>query len=699
MPVIPMVLVNGADGIGTGWSTNIPNYDPREIIANLRCKIKGEETKEMHPRYFGFDGSIEADPKKKGSYLVSGKIERIDDETLLISELPIKEWTQDYKIFLEKMMTGAPAKNTKKQNKEAAVKADPEIKDFRENHTDTTVSFTITASKEQIDGFEKEKGGLDGKFKINGRLATSNMNAFDEHNRIIKFDAASKILDYFYPVRVEYYGKRKQHMLKIMRRDQKMLENRARFIEEVCADDLIVSNRKRTEILADLRERKYDLFPKHDNKAQNIADEESEADDSDDSSNAELAKGYEYLLGMKIWSLTFEKAEKLRLELAEKSRAVSQLEATPPSALWETDLDAIEEALDDRDQYYAKAAAKELAAQGKSTQKRGKKKAAPKKKRPVKKASRQSDDNEDVVMETKKPPAKKRPVKKASFDEDSDDDVLDVVMETKKPPAKKRPVKKASFDEDSDDDVLDVVMETKKPPAKKRPVKKASFDEDSDDDVFVVKKKPVAKKKTTAKVPKKSNVKKAPVKKKVASVAAIELDDSSDSEPESMSMSLMARMKKKDGKSEAAEKSRKRASPRASDSDSEELDSFDTTNFEPAALTPAPKKLKATKSKLNVKPLSLDSDSDDESFDSNTKTTKPIGNARPGKKVAKNKTVEQDYNDFSDEDEEEFDEDILDDSEDDFVPAPVSVSRNRRGTKRTTYTVDSDSDDDFEFDE
>jgi DNA gyrase/topoisomerase IV subunit A len=638
MPVIPMVLVNGADGIGTGWSTNIPNYDPREIIANLRCKIKGEETKEMHPRYFGFDGSIEADPKKKGSYLVSGKIERIDDETLLISELPIKEWTQDYKIFLEKMMTGAPAKNTKKQNKEAAVKADPEIKDCRENHTDTTVSFTITASKEQIDGFEKEKGGLDGKFKINSRLTTSNMNAFDEHNRIIKFDAASKILDYFYPVRVEYYGKRKQHMLKIMRRDQKMLENRARFIEEVCADDLIVSNRKRTEILADLRERKYDLFLKHDNKAQNIADEESEADDSDDSSNAELAKGYEYLLGMKIWSLTFEKAEKLRLELAEKSRAVSQLEATPPSALWETDLDAIEEALDDRDQYYAKAAAKELAAQGKSTQKRGKKKAAPKKKRPVKKASRQSDDNEDVVMETKKPPAKKRPVKKASFDEDSDDDV------------------------------------------------------------FVVKKKPVAKKKTTAKVPKKSNVKKAPVKKKVASVAAIELDDSSDSEPESMSMSLMARMRKKDGKSEAAEKSRKRASPRASDSDSEELDSFDTTNFEPAALTPARKKLKATKSKLNVKPLSLDSDSDDESFDSNTKATKPVGKARPGKKVARNKTVEQDYNDFSDEDEEEFDEDILDDSEDDFVPA-APVSRNHRGTKRATYTVDSDSDDDFEFDE
>ena len=316
------------------------------------------------------------------------------------------------------------------------------------------------------------------------------MNAFDEHNRIIKFDAASKILDYFYPVRVEYYGKRKQHMLKIMRRDQKMLENRARFIEEVCADDLIVSNRKRTEILADLRERKYDLFPKHDNKAQNIADEESEADDSDDSSNAELAKGYEYLLGMKIWSLTFEKAEKLRLELAEKSRAVSQLEATPPSALWETDLDAIEEALDDRDQYYAKAAAKELAAQGKSTQKRGKKKAAPKKKRPVKKASRQSDDNEDVVMETKKPPAKKRPVKKASFDEDSDDDVFVVKKKpigkwrkrrpTVKPPAKKRKTIEVDYNDVSDEDEEEFDEDIVDDRGTKRTT--YTVDSDSDDD-------------------------------------------------------------------------------------------------------------------------------------------------------------------------------------------------------------------------
>lgn len=40
-PIIPMVLVNGADGIGTGWSTKIPNYDIREIIANLKRMLDG----------------------------------------------------------------------------------------------------------------------------------------------------------------------------------------------------------------------------------------------------------------------------------------------------------------------------------------------------------------------------------------------------------------------------------------------------------------------------------------------------------------------------------------------------------------------------------------------------------------------------------------------------------------------------------
>lgn len=88
VPVIPMILVNGADGIGTGWSSAVCNFDPRQIVCNIRRKIGSEETEPMDPYYNGFIGEI----KKEGTgkYTVYGKIERIDDTTLLITELPLK---------------------------------------------------------------------------------------------------------------------------------------------------------------------------------------------------------------------------------------------------------------------------------------------------------------------------------------------------------------------------------------------------------------------------------------------------------------------------------------------------------------------------------------------------------------------------------------------------------------------------------
>ena len=47
IPILPMVLVNGADGIGTGWMTKIPNYNPREIVDNLRRMMTGDEPRPM----------------------------------------------------------------------------------------------------------------------------------------------------------------------------------------------------------------------------------------------------------------------------------------------------------------------------------------------------------------------------------------------------------------------------------------------------------------------------------------------------------------------------------------------------------------------------------------------------------------------------------------------------------------------------
>jgi DNA topoisomerase-2 len=104
MPVIPMVLVNGADGIGTGWSTSIPNYNPIDIVENIRRMMRGEELEQMNPWFRGFRGNI--DRTEQDKYKISGVLEKIDDTTVEITELPIRKWTQDFKEMLEEMVTG-----------------------------------------------------------------------------------------------------------------------------------------------------------------------------------------------------------------------------------------------------------------------------------------------------------------------------------------------------------------------------------------------------------------------------------------------------------------------------------------------------------------------------------------------------------------------------------------------------------------
>lgn len=43
IPIIPLVLVNGAEGIGTGWASKIPNYNIREIVNNIHRMLNGDE--------------------------------------------------------------------------------------------------------------------------------------------------------------------------------------------------------------------------------------------------------------------------------------------------------------------------------------------------------------------------------------------------------------------------------------------------------------------------------------------------------------------------------------------------------------------------------------------------------------------------------------------------------------------------------
>lgn len=201
IPIIPMVLVNGGEGIGSGWSTTIPMYNPRDIIANIYRLMEEKDRDsddicsllDMHPWYRHFRGLIERIGPDK--YKVTGIVNRMDDKTIEITELPIGVWTQSYKEFLELSMQKETPSSI------------PLITDYKEYHTDTKVHFVVYLTEEMMRIAEQE--GLEKRFKLISTLCTSNMVCFDAEGRIKKYSTVEAILRDFYDLRLAYYQKRK----------------------------------------------------------------------------------------------------------------------------------------------------------------------------------------------------------------------------------------------------------------------------------------------------------------------------------------------------------------------------------------------------------------------------------------------------------------------------------------------------------
>ncbi|KAL6006450.1 hypothetical protein ACLOJK_037404 [Asimina triloba] len=335
MPIIPMVLVNGSEGIGTGWSSYIPNYNPRELVENVKCLLNGEPMKPMDPWYKGFKGSIEKSTTKDGasSYVVSGIIEKVDETTLKITELPIRRWTEDYKEFLESVMTGSEK-----------IK-DPFIKDFRQHNGVTTVHFEVILSEENMKIAQEE--GLLKRFKLTSTISTSNMHLFDAKGTIKKYENPEQ----------SKTTNTEQVMLDGLEQHLSMLDNKVRFILAVVRGEIVVSNRRKVDLLLELRQKGFTPSFSSKNKASDVAvaREDSPAESDENGEDAQVTKGnvgagdYGYLLSMPIGSLTLEKVQELLGEKNKQEMAVEELKKETPKTLWWNDLDAFLKALDEQD--------------------------------------------------------------------------------------------------------------------------------------------------------------------------------------------------------------------------------------------------------------------------------------------------------------------------------------------------------------
>ena len=340
VPIIPMVLVNGAEGIGTGWSTFIPEFNPIEIARNLIRKINNESYIDMKPWYKGFSGEIKEVNNKGKSYVVNGKINiNLDEKLIEISELPIREFTRDYKSFLEKMHV---------DNKEYNGNRDFIVEDIKEYHTDNKILFNIKLSDDSFNNIkDKSYEDLLKIFKLSTTLSISNMVLFDSNNKIKKYNNVEEIFDEFYKVRLEYYEKRKNYLLNKIGYALEKNENKKKFITLFLNGVINFRGRSRKDILKLLKENKLKTnkeLKKIYQDAFKINSTEIIVSNDDtehiiEDSNEENDLDYDYLMNMNIWSLTPEKINELDNIISKERNEYDILNKNSPSNLWKEDLE------------------------------------------------------------------------------------------------------------------------------------------------------------------------------------------------------------------------------------------------------------------------------------------------------------------------------------------------------------------------
>ena len=309
-PILPTVLVNGAEGDGNEWSSRIPNYNPREIVQNLKLLINGEQTKPMLPYFKNFRGQI--DKIDATTVITSGEVSIIDDNTIEITELPISVWTQAYKeTVLEPSL--------QKQK----------IIDYNEHHTDTKVRFVVKMNTEQFN--VASNVGFHDYFKLQKPLSLDKMVLFDQNGCLKRYDNVNEILLEFYKVRIGLYIKRKEYMEGMLEAGILKIKNILRFITEKKEGKIKLDCLTKAEIDVILQNNNYNTDP-IEKWRQQILENNS----------------FDYLLTMPI--VTREKNEEIISQLRTKEIELDALKVKTPNQLWLDDMDQFINELDKLEQ-------------------------------------------------------------------------------------------------------------------------------------------------------------------------------------------------------------------------------------------------------------------------------------------------------------------------------------------------------------
>jgi DNA topoisomerase-2 len=316
VPILPFILMNGSSGIGTGFSSSIPAYHPLDLVKYIRNKLT-EKTSitdtidyfvvDFVPYYEGFLGTVQKIGENK--FLIKGKYEIMDENTIRIVELPVGTWTMNYISFLEELVDGGVDKDGKK--------IAPVLKDITNMSTEVNVNITVVFPKGKLAELlliTGEINGLEKILKLTTTVSTTNMHLFDSQMRLHKYETVQEIIDAFYEVRMNTYKKRKSAIVNEITNKLLELSNRSKYIQGVL-DGKIDLRRKTSKEVDDLL------------------------------SNFKLTmleNSFSYLRKMQMDSVTEENVDKIMRDSRDMQEQLKVLINTSLKQMWLNDLDAFE---------------------------------------------------------------------------------------------------------------------------------------------------------------------------------------------------------------------------------------------------------------------------------------------------------------------------------------------------------------------
>lgn len=253
IPIIPVVLVNGTDGIGTGWSTKVPKFKPTDIIIALKNRIekgKSFDCPLWYANYTTNSKNIKGRDKYYccGDYTVNSRDYNGTPLSIEINELPACGLSYEKYIKYLDELKDRPSKHGKDNKLEEYITGYYPRNIPNENHmTHLIVNFSTNFTKLLTKANENEL--IEKVFQIRSTVSTKNMMLFDELNNLHHFKSVEDIFEYFYEFRLRKYNERKKKQLEQMKLNIINKKYKKEFIKAVINDIIIGKKLSSSELV------------------------------------------------------------------------------------------------------------------------------------------------------------------------------------------------------------------------------------------------------------------------------------------------------------------------------------------------------------------------------------------------------------------------------------------------------------------